>query len=74
MKKNDTQSHSISDRALKMIIRLSGLHHEFIAEKLHITPIYFWMIVNGRRKAPKKRQEIIDFVLEVKNFINKIAA
>jgi len=73
---NDTQSHFISDKALKMLLRLSGLKHEFIAGKLGITPTYFWMIINGERKAQQKRKEIYTFLIQHNQFLEtfKIAA
>ncbi len=73
---NDTQSHFISDKALKMLLRLSGLRHEFIAERIGITPTYFWMIINGERKAQQKRKEIYTFLIQHNNFLEtlKIAA
>lgn len=74
MEKNDTPKSFISERALKCLIRLSGLHHEFIAKKIGITPNYFWMILNGKRKAPKKREEIYKFVMEVKTLVENLAA
>lgn len=75
---NDTQSHSseVSFKALKCLVRLSGLRQEFIAEQIGITPVYFWMILNGERKAERRKKQIYNFLIQHNSFIQtlKIAA
>lgn len=69
---NDTQSHSseVSLKALKCLVRLSGLRQEFIAEQVGITPTYFWMIVNGERKAERRKKQIYNFLISHNSFLN----
>lgn len=71
---NDTQSHSseVSLKALKCLVRLSGLRQEFIAEQIGISPVYFWMIVNGERKAERRKKQIYNFLIQHNSFINSL--
>lgn len=58
-------SHNADD--LLILINKSGLRQDFIAEKFGISPNYLSLILHGKRKAKKLREEILLFV---ENFTN----
>lgn len=47
---------------LKKLIKKSGLTREHIAKTLGISYIYLHMIINGKRKATDKKEELIEFL------------
>lgn len=74
MKKNHTQSDSISHTALRLLVRLSGIRQRVLAERFGISEEYLSKILNGKRKAKLMSQRIYKYILELNSFKEKIAA
>ena len=74
MKKDHTQSDSVSCQALKLLIGLSGIKQRVISERLKISEEYLSKILNGKREGKVMRVRIYNYVLEINSAFKKIAA
>ena len=74
MKKDHTQSDSISHTALRLLVRLSGIKQVVLADRFKISEEYLCKILNGKRKGRLMKIRIYKYLLQVNSEVEKIAA
>lgn len=74
MKKDHTQSDSISHTALRLLVRLSGIKQVILAERFGISEEYLSKILNDKRKGKLMRIKIYNYLTQVNTLTEKIAA
>jgi len=74
MKKDHTQSDSISHTALRLLVRLSGIKQVILANRFGISEEYLSKILNDKRKGKLMRIKIYNYLTQVNTLTEKIAA